>query len=90
MKNPYKVLGIILSIAGAVLAPVFYFFFIGAAYSRCPFRRYNWISQFLLANSRPNISPEACQILLKTGMENTAALLKKSESETKRFIYLPE
>ena len=41
-----------------------------------------------LANTRPYISPEACQILLKTGMENTAALLEELGLRNKA-LYLP-
>jgi hypothetical protein len=41
-----------------------------------------------LANTRPTISPEACQILLKTGMENTAALLEELGLRNKA-LYLP-
>jgi hypothetical protein len=41
-----------------------------------------------LANTRPYISPEACQLLLKTGMENTAALLEELGLRTKA-VYLP-
>jgi hypothetical protein len=41
-----------------------------------------------LANARPYISPEASQLLLKTGMENTAALLEELGLRTKA-VYLP-
>jgi hypothetical protein len=41
-----------------------------------------------LANTRPYISPEACQVLLKTGMENTAALLEELGLRNKA-VYLP-
>ena len=40
------------------------------------------------AEYRPYISPEACQILLKTGMENTAALLEELGLRNKA-LYLP-
>jgi hypothetical protein len=43
---------------------------------------------FALANTRPYISPEASQVLLKTGMENTAALLEELGLRTKA-VYLP-
>ena len=64
--------------AGAVLAPMFYFI-VGSA----PLTA-TGISSIILgftcvaiANARPYISPEACQMLLRTGMENTAALLEE-------------
>ncbi len=41
-----------------------------------------------LANTRPYISPEACQVLLKAGMENTAAMLEELGLSNKA-IYLP-
>ena len=41
-----------------------------------------------LANTRPYISAEACQMILKTGMENTAALLEELGLRN-RAVYLP-
>ncbi|MFC2035307.1 hypothetical protein ACFLUJ_04185 [Chloroflexota bacterium] len=41
-----------------------------------------------LANTRPYVSPEACQLMLKTGMENTAALLEELGIRSKA-VYLP-
>lgn len=41
-----------------------------------------------LANTRPYISPEACELMLKTGMENTAALLEELGIRSKA-VYLP-
>ncbi|MFC1948724.1 hypothetical protein ACFLW0_00910 [Chloroflexota bacterium] len=41
-----------------------------------------------LANTRPYISPEACELILKAGMENTAALLEELGLRGKA-IYLP-
>ena len=41
-----------------------------------------------LANARPYISPEACQLILKTGMENTASLLEEL-GLTGKAVYLP-
>lgn len=41
-----------------------------------------------LPNYRPYISPEACQILLKTGMGNTASMLGGLELKNKA-LYLP-
>jgi hypothetical protein len=41
-----------------------------------------------LSNARPYVSPEACQMLLTTGMENTAALLEELGLRNKA-VYLP-
>jgi hypothetical protein len=41
-----------------------------------------------LANARPYISPEASELILKTGMENTSALLEELGVRNKA-IYLP-
>lgn len=43
---------------------------------------------FTLAYTRPGISPEACQLILKTGMENTGALLEELGLRNKA-VYLP-
>ena len=89
IKNPYQVLGIVLAIVGAILAPVFYFI-VGS-----PPLTATAISAVILgftciaiANSRPYLSPEAAQMLLKTGMENTTALLEELGLQNKA-TYLP-
>ena len=89
IKNPYQVLGIVLAIVGAILAPVFYFI-VGS-----PPLTATAISAVILgftciaiANARPYLSPEAAQMLLKTGMENTIALLEELGIQNKA-TYLP-
>jgi hypothetical protein len=89
IKNPYQILGIVLAIVGAILAPVFYFI-VGS-----PPLAATAISAVILgftciaiANSRPYLSPEAVQVLLKTGMENTTALLEELGLQNKA-TYLP-
>jgi stage V sporulation protein SpoVS len=88
-NNPYKSLGIGLSIAGAILSPVFYF-----AVASVPLTAVGMSAIMLgftsiaLANARPYLSPEACRIFLRTGMENTAALLEELQISAKA-IYLP-
>ena len=88
-KNPYRVLGIVLAVTGAMLSPVFYFI-IGS-----PPLTATAISAVILgftciaiANSRPYLSPEAAQMLLKTEMENTTALLEELGLQNKA-TYLP-
>jgi hypothetical protein len=89
IKNPYQVLGIVLAIIGAILAPIFYFV-VGS-----PPLTATAISVVILgftciaiANSRPYLSPEATQMLLKTGMENVSALLEELGLQNKA-TYLP-
>lgn len=89
MKNPYKILGIILSVAGAIMAPLFYFFFASVPLTAVALSSIILgLASFFLASARPYISPEASQILLKAGMENTAALLEEIGIRNKA-IYLP-
>ncbi len=89
MDNPYRVLGTGLCVAGAIFAPVAYFL-IGSV-PLAGFGVSAIIIGFVciaLANTRPYISPEACQLMLKTGMENTAALLEEL-GLTGKAVYLP-
>ena len=89
MSNPYRILGLGLSLAGSIFAPISYFII-----NSVPFTAIG-ISAIMigftciaLANTRPYISPEACQLILKTGMENTAALLEELGLRNKA-VYLP-
>jgi hypothetical protein len=89
MTNPYRSLGIILIIAGAVLAPVFYFVIDSVPLTAVALSTLILGSaSFFISNARPYLSPEACRMLLKTGMENTAALLEEIGIKN-RAIYLP-
>jgi len=89
VNNPYRILGIILAVAGALIAPVFYFV-VGSVplASVAVSAIILGLTCLFLANARPYISPEACQTLLKTGEENTAALLEELNLRT-RAVYLP-
>lgn len=78
-----------LSLAGALFAPVSYFIIgsveltaIGISSIIIGF------TCIALAYTRPGISPEACQLILKTGMENTGALLEELGLRNKA-VYLP-
>ena len=89
MNNNYRKLGLGLVIAGGLFAPISYFVInsvlltaVGISSIMIGF------TSIALANTRPFISPEACQLILKTGMENTAALLEELGLTTKA-IYLP-
>lgn len=89
MNNPYRLLGIGLAFAGAIFAPVAYFVInsipltsIGLSAIMIGF------TSIALATARPQISPEASQMILGTGMENIAALLEEL-GLTHKAIYLP-
>ena len=78
-----------LCLAGTIFAPVSYF-----VIDSVPFTAMGMSAIIIgftciaLANARPYISPEACELILKTGMENTAALLEELGIRNKA-IYLP-
>ena len=87
--NPYIWLGLALSLAGAVLAPIFYFIVASVPLTALG------ISAIIiglvcvaLGNARPNISPEASQMMLRTGVENIAILLEELGLRA-RAVYLP-
>ena len=89
MKNPYRILGIILALTGALLAPLFYFFLNSVPLAATALSAIILgVTCIALANARPYISPEASQTLLKTGMENTAALLEELGLQN-TAVYLP-
>jgi len=89
MNNPYRTLGVILAAAGALAAPLFYFIIGSTPLAATAMSAIILgLTCILLANARPYISPEACQMLLKTGMENTSALLEEL-GITNRSIYIP-
>ena len=89
MNNAYRILGLGLCLAGTIFAPISYFIInsvpltaVGISAIMIGF------TCIALANTRPYISPEACQLILKTGMENTAALLEELGLRSKA-VYLP-
>ncbi|MBI4180911.1 MAG: hypothetical protein HY528_03170 [Chloroflexi bacterium] len=88
-SNPYRLLGLGLCVAGAIFAPIAYFI-LGSV----PLTAVGMSSVIIgftciaLANTRPYISPEACQLILRTGMENTASLLEEL-GLTGKAVYLP-
>ncbi|MFC2044597.1 hypothetical protein ACFLT8_05350 [Chloroflexota bacterium] len=89
MSNPYRVLGAGLCLAGAIFAPISYFILnsipLTAAGISAVMIGFTCIA---LANTRPYISPEACQLILKTGIENIASLLEEL-GLTSKAIYMP-
>jgi hypothetical protein len=89
MSSPYRFSGWVLCLVGAVLAPVFYFI-VGSV----PLTAVSMSAIMLgftslaLSNARPYVSPEACNMLLDTGIENTSALLEELGLRN-RAVYLP-
>jgi len=88
-NNPYRLLGICLTIAGAIFAPVAYFIINSIPLTAIALSSIMvGFTSIALASSRPQISPEASQLILETGMENIAALLEELGLNHKA-IYLP-
>lgn len=88
-SNPYRIGGLALCVAGGIFVPIAYFILgsvpltaVGLSAIIIGF------TCIALANARPYISPEACELILKTGMENTAALLEELGLRSKA-VYLP-
>jgi hypothetical protein len=80
---------LVLALSGAVTAPVFYFLIGAAALTAVSLSAIILgFMSMILANARPYVSPEACQMLLKTGMENTSALIEELGLSNKA-VYLP-
>ncbi len=89
MKNPYRILGIGLAVGGALFVPLAYFLLVSIPLTAVGLSSIILgFTSLALANSRPYISPEAAEVILKTGMENTAALLEELGLDAKA-IYLP-
>jgi hypothetical protein len=89
MKNPYRLLGMILCLAGVWLALGAYLIMDSVPLTAVGLSTIViGIVCIALPNYPPYVSPEACQILLKAGMENTAALLGGLGLE-KKALYLP-
>ena len=87
MNQPYRLLDLLL--AGVIFAPVSYFILNSPALTAMGISLLILgFTCIALANTRPYISPEACQVMLRTGMENTAALLEEPGLRN-RAIYLP-
>jgi len=89
VNNPYRILGLGLCLAGTIFAPISHFIVNSTPLTAVGISAI--IIGFIciaLANTRPYISPEASQLMLKTGMENTAALLEELGLRNKA-IYLP-
>jgi hypothetical protein len=88
-QNPYKFLGMVLVLAGSLFAPVAYFVIVSVPLTAIAISAVMiGFTSIALANARPYISPEAAQLILRTGLENTAALLEEL-GISEKAIYLP-
>ena len=89
MSNPYRILGLALCVAGAIFTPISYLILDAVALTAVGISTVILgVTCIALANTRPYISPEACELILKSGMENIAALLEEL-GLTSSAIYLP-
>jgi hypothetical protein len=90
MRNPYILAGIVLLIVGLYFSSFSYF-----VLDSIPFTAVGISTVIIgftsigLANTRPKMSPEACQIILKTGVDNTTEILEGLNIKNKA-IYLPQ
>ncbi len=76
-------------VSEAVLAPVFYFVVGSVPLAALGFSCIILgLVSAMLGNARPEITPEASQMMLRTGVENIAALLEELGLRS-RAIYLP-
>lgn len=88
-RNPYRSLGLALTVSGSILAPVFYFLAASVPLTALALSAIILgLVSATLANARPEITPEASQMMLQTGIENIASLLEEL-GLTSRAIYLP-
>jgi hypothetical protein len=88
-QNSYRLLGFGLAIGGAIFAPVAYFILESGPITAVALSAIMiGFTSIALSVSRPQISPEASQLILETGMENVASLIEELGLEN-RAIYLP-
>ncbi len=89
VNRPYWLLGLSLSVGGALFAPIAYFLIDSVPLAAVGITAIMvGLTCVALANTRPGISPEASELMLRAGMQNAAALLEELELKT-RAIYLP-
>ena len=89
VNRPFYLLGLSFSIGGAVFTPIAYFLIGSAPLAAVGVTAIMvGLTYYLLVRTRPGISPEASELMLKAGMQNAAALLEELELTT-RAIYLP-
>ncbi len=88
-RNPYRALGFGFCLAGAIFAPVSYFIVPSVPLTAIGLSAIMiGLTAIALASSRPALSPESCEVMLRTGMENMSALIEELGLRSKA-IYLP-
>jgi hypothetical protein len=88
-RNPYLRLGLVLSLSGAMLAPVFYFVLDSVPLAALAISGIILgLVSAMLANARPEVPPEASRMMLQTGVEHMASLLEELGLRSKA-IYMP-
>ena len=89
MKNRYRILGIGLCITGLIVAPVSYFVIVSVPLTAVGISAIMiGMTCSILSCTQPSLSPEVYQLMLKTGLENTAALLEGLGLSNKA-VYIP-
>lgn len=82
-------LGFGLCLAGAIFAPIAYFILKSAPLTAMGLSAIMiGLTTIALSTARPSLSPESCEVMLKTGMENISALLEEL-GLTGKATYLP-
>ena len=88
-RNPYLRLGLVLTLSGAALSPIFYFVVASVPLTALAISTVILgLVSAMLGNARPDISPEASRMMLQTGIENMAALLEELGLKSKA-VYMP-
>ena len=89
MNNRYKIFGLGLCVVGAAFAPVSYFVIDSIPLTAVGISAFMiGISCIILVYTIPSLSPSTYQLMLKTGLENTANLLE-GLGLSNRAVYLP-
>lgn len=87
--SPYRLLGMVLTIFGTILAPIAYFILNSVPVTAIAISAIMiGLTSFAIATARPKISPEVSHLMLETGMANIASLLEELHPDS-RAIYLP-
>jgi hypothetical protein len=89
VNNRYKIFGLGLCVVGAAFAPVSYFVIDSIPLTAVGISAFMiGISCIILVYTIPSLSPSTYQLMLKTGLENTANLLE-GLGLSNRAVYLP-
>ena len=89
MKNRYRILGTGLCITGLIVAPVSYFVIGSVPLTAVGISAIMiGMTCSILSCTQPSLSPEVYQLMLKTGLENTAVLLEGLGLSNKA-VYIP-